>query len=262
MGKTVTLKRDEKQLEYEQKLATASAIVASIAHELNTPLVAVGSGIHAAKKYFLVLLENYQLAKNNNVPGLKPIRPKHFEILATLFDDLEREIDFSKLFIKILVQNMKQDLTQENGNSVQNIYNCIEEALFRYPFTHKQETLVHWDSQHSFPFIGSDFLIQYVLFNLLKNSLYQIEKADKGQIHLWQTIEHNANVLHFKDTATGIPSDIKNKLFQPFVSSRQHSIGLGLSFCNKVMQDLGGSIECHSVEGEYTEFLLYFPPIK
>ncbi len=262
MVKTVTLKTDDKQFEYEQKLETVAAIVANIAHELNTPLTAIGFGVNAAKKYFLVLLENYQLAKNNNLPGLKLIRPKHFEVLATLFDDLEREADFSKLFIKILVQNIKQDLTQENGHSVQKIYTCIEEALLQYPFAHQQETLVHWDSKQSFSFIGSDFLIKYVLFNLLKNSFYQIEKAGKGRIHLWQTIEHNANVLHFKDTATGIPADIKNQLFQPFVSSRQHGIGLGLAFCNKVMQDLGGSIDCLSVEGEYTEFLLYFPPIK
>jgi signal transduction histidine kinase len=253
---------DEKQLEYEQKLATASAIVRSIAHELNTPLSAIDMGVKGAKNYFLVLLENYQLAKKNNLPGLKLIPPKHFEVLSTLFDDLEREVDFSKLFIKILIQNMKRDLTQEDSKKVQNIYTCIEEALLQYPFAYREESLVHWDSKKSFSFIGSDFLIIYVLFNLLKNSLYQIAKAGKGRIQLWQTIEHNANVLHFKDTATGIPEDIKSTLFQPFASNRQHGIGLGLAFCNKVMQKLGGSIECCSVEGEYTEFLLYVPPIK
>ncbi len=253
---------DEKQLEYEQKLETASAIVASIAHELNTPFSAIGMGVKGAKDYFLVLLENYQLAKKNNLSGLKSIPPKHFEVLSTLFDDLQREVDFSKLFIKILIQNMKQDLTQQDSMSEQKIYVCIEEALRQYPFAYREESLVYWDSKQCFSFIGSDFLIRYVLFNLLKNSFYQIEKAHKGQIHLWQTMEHNANVLHFKDTATGIPAEMKNRLFQPFASNRQHGIGLGLAFCSKVMRDLGGNIECHSVEGEYTEFLLYFPPIK
>ena len=204
------VKADEKQLEYEQKLEMASAIVRSIAHELNTPLAAIDMGVKGAKEYFLVLLENYQLAKSHNLPGLKLIPPKHFEVLSTLFDDLQREVSFSKLFIKIFIQNTTQDLAREDRKKMQNIYTCIEKALLQYPFAYREENLVHWNSKQSFSFIGSEFLVIYVLFKLLKNSLYQIEKARKGQIHLWQTMEHNTNVLHFKDTATGIPVDIKN----------------------------------------------------
>ncbi|MFP6817049.1 MAG: ATP-binding protein [Pseudomonadales bacterium] len=51
------------------------------------------------------------------------------------------------------------------------------------------------------------------------------------------------------------------QIFERFYTTTQtgQGAGIGLSFCNMVMESIGGSISCESVQGEYTRFTLNFP---
>ena len=84
----------------------------------------------------------------------------------------------------------------------------------------------------------------------------------KGCINISISIENEFNILHIKDTGKGMSEDIKDKIFNKFYSRTKHGTGIGLSFCSLVMSAFDGYIECISEEGEFTEFLLYFPIIK
>lgn len=68
--------------------------------------------------------------------------------------------------------------------------------------------------------------------------------------------------MHFRDSGTGISADILPKIFDLFFSQTHHGSGIGLAFCKIVMESYGGKIECKSAEGEFTEFILSFPPIS
>ncbi len=256
------LAKNRKHLETQKKLKTAEALGSGIAHEMRTPLSAIIMGIEGAKKYFPVLIDTYQLAKKNNLEGLQIIPSRRFEVLSTLFDDIEREAKFGHVIMDMLLCNVKPVVFKKNAAEVLKISDCIHKALQHYPFSEGQESLIHWNHDNDFSFMGSEELVVHVVLNLLKNALYYILTAGKGQIDLWQTIERKANVLHFKDTATGISQDVQDILFQQLLGHKSNRVGLGLAFCARAMQELGGSIECHTVEGEFSEFLLYFPRIK
>lgn len=256
------LVKNKKKLETEKKLRTAEAVGSGIAHEMRTPLSAIVMGIEGAKKYFPVFIDTYQLARRNNLEGVKNIPTKRFKVLSTLFDDIEREAKFGNVFIDMLLCNVKQDVYEQNSVERLTIGDCIHKALQRYSFAEEKENFIHWDDNHDFYFMGSAELIECVLLNLLKNALYQIEKASKGEISVWQTEGRNFNILHFKDTATGMSEEIKETLFQQHMGDNSNRVGLGLAFCARVMQAVGGRIECHSLENEFSEFLLYFPKIK
>ena len=63
-----------------------------------------------------------------------------------------------------------------------------------------------------------------------------------------------------RDTGPGIPASKKDKIFDDFYTSGKESgIGLGLSFCKRVLTSFGGQIVCNSKENEWTEFILHFP---
>ncbi len=64
------------------------------------------------------------------------------------------------------------------------------------------------------------------------------------------------------DTGTGIPRGVLAKLFDPFFSTKPRGSGLGLSICQTIMQEHGGSIEVASREGRGTTVLLDFPVEK
>jgi two-component system sensor histidine kinase HydH len=68
--------------------------------------------------------------------------------------------------------------------------------------------------------------------------------------------------IRVTDSGAGIPRGVLGKLFDPFFSTKPRGSGLGLSICQTIMQEHGGSIEVASREGEGTTVLLDFPVEK
>jgi two-component system response regulator PhcR len=68
--------------------------------------------------------------------------------------------------------------------------------------------------------------------------------------------------MRFVDNGPGIPADVLAKLTREPVTTRAQSggNGMGLMFCNRVMQSIGGSIEIESLLGAGTTVQLYFKP--
>lgn len=247
-----------------QKLKTMEILAASIAHELRTPLGSIANGITGVKKYFPLFLDTYRIAKNNNLE-IPQIRSDHFEKLLTTLEDVESETEYANTIINMLLVKVRQIENKSVALEKCSMVDCINEAIHRYPFgSDKQNQLIHWGNESDFEFMGNKTLMVHVLFNLMKNALYYIEAAGKGEIYLSlessQVDEHNK--LHFKDTGKGMPANILSKLFTRFFTTSSKGTGLGLSFCKTVMNSFGGDIICKSLENEYAEFILSFPKIQ
>ena len=139
---------------------------------------------------------------------------------------------------------------------------CVDVALAQYPFQsgERERVEVH-DFNADWRFIGSNTLLIYVLFNLLKNALHAIQIARKGHIEIACRQTEDSYVLEVRDSATGIPPTIQRRIFDPFFSTKRHGkgSGIGLTFCRRVMQAFDGGIQCESVVGEYALFSMRFP---
>jgi len=61
-----------------------------------------------------------------------------------------------------------------------------------------------------------------------------------------------------RDNGPGIPDKVKQRLFEPFISSRPNGTGLGLALCGKIINDHGGIIDIHSQKGK-TDIKIYLP---
>ncbi len=68
-------------------------------------------------------------------------------------------------------------------------------------------------------------------------------------------------MLIVEDTAKGISEELLPKAFTTFSTTRKGGIGMGLSFCKKVMNEYGGDIVCESELDKYTRFILSFPVV-
>ena len=75
------------------------------------------------------------------------------------------------------------------------------------------------------------------------------------------TIEQNGYVrIDFTDTGTGMPEEVKKRIFEPFMTyGKKHGTGLGMSIVKKVIEDHNGSIEINSVMGKGTTITIYLP---
>lgn len=243
----------------KEKLDAMKALSANIAHELRTPLAGLQSAVNGLGRYYPSLVDAYATAKQADLP-VEKIRPAHFRALESFFETATVEIRYAHMIIDVLLKNHSVGISDYSKNEKHSIKVCIEEALLRYPFiSASQQALVNWKGNDTFYFHGDKLLFIHVIFNLLKNSLYFIEKAQKGRISIWIECEEKNNFLHFKDTASGISPENVKQLFVRFRTTEKHGSGLGLFFCKSVMQGLGGDIRCRTEEGVFTEFVLCFP---
>ncbi len=83
-------------------------------------------------------------------------------------------------------------------------------------------------------------------------------------IRFRQSIDNNASmplIIEIEDNGSGIAKNLKNRIFEPFVTTKKTGNGLGLPLSEKIMNDHHGMIECESKEGR-TIFRMRFPVYK
>lgn len=249
--------RHRLNFQLKKQLETIQTICASIAHELRTPLRTIQSGANGFKKYLPQLLETYDIAKKENLP-IPKINIMHQQALMSALNNINTEILASFTFIDMLLTNVNENSIGKNLK-ICSIEQCVQVALDRYPFNENERKLVNYDIKHNFQFNGNEELMIHVFFNLLKNALYYLKEANKGEISIWTEVSHKYNILHFKDTGKGIDEKVLPHIFDRFFSRTYHGTGIGLAFCKLVMQSFGGDIRCHSVVDEYADFIMTFP---
>jgi K+-sensing histidine kinase KdpD len=102
--------------------------------------------------------------------------------------------------------------------------------------------------------------ISRVFMNIMKNAL---EAMSKGGTFSLSAVEENGEILFcLADTGKGIPEEIRDKLFDSFVTSgKKGGTGLGLAIVKKVVEEHRGRIEVESKQNVGTKFKIYFPKV-
>ncbi len=245
---------NDKLIQAEERAKTSHFLASVIAHELRTPLGAMGfmadSLAHALPK----------MIQQGQASG--ELHPRDAGYLEKIPDRMAKVLYSSNQFIDMMLLMstrgaLKTDLKEQKISTV------ISTALAAFPFMNGDETLVDVDSHSDFLVKADLNLLEHLLFNLLKNSLYYIKAAGKGRIFIRTEADtkNSMNTLIFKDTGKGIAKEILPNIFEPFFSRRHHGTGVGLAFCARVMEAHHGTIHCDSVEGEYVTFEMRFPHV-
>lgn len=210
------------------KIQKIKSLAGSIAHETRNPLSAIKAASEVVKSNLNEAMEFIDLISISSNRGLSMVDM----ILQNIRDE---EIDKSA-FISLSIASIT--------------HSAIKEFVFE---SEEQKELVNFDLENDFIFKGDETLMIFVLFNLLKNSLYY-----KAKINIW--LDGDKKCLYFKDNGVGIPADKLESIFDSFfTSNKKGGTGLGLPFCKRVMKAFSGDISCKSVEGEGVEFCLKFP---
>ena len=173
--------------------------------------------------------------------------------LNEFFDLVKTTANRSLQVNEMILQNVKEGEIDKSNFVNLSISTIVQLAIKEFVFEDKeQKDLVNVDLENDFMFLGDKTLMIFVLFNLLKNSLYY-----KVKINIW--LDSDKKCLYFKDDGVGISADKLESIFDNFfTSNKKGGTGLGLPFCKRVMKAFGGDISCKSAEGEGVEFILKF----
>jgi len=102
-------------------------------------------------------------------------------------------------------------------------------------------------------------LLEQVMINLLVNAIEAVKDKDHPRITLSaETQQNNRTVVRVADNGSGIPTELLDKIFIPFFSTRKTGSGIGLSLCKQIMLLHKGNIQVQSAEGLGSAFLLQF----
>lgn len=103
---------------------------------------------------------------------------------------------------------------------------------------------------------GDGGLLAQALLNLLKNAL---EASDGSSIRVeGRAMRKNIEIL-VRDDGPGIPAADLGRVFEPFYSTKERGLGIGLYLARKIVEAHGGRIEARSREGRGTDFHILFP---
>jgi len=245
--------RHKEIVKLKERVRSMESLAATIAHELRTPLASLSMVGESMKKY-LPTIASWQ-PKNNDLEFQKAM-----DLFTSIPDRINSTTRSAFMVIEMILMNLKKKPAMLVYKPCK-ISTCIELMLHEYPLEECERKLIHWDQSIDFTFSSNELYVKHILFNLLKNALYYIKAANKGEIYIWQEQGKKFNHLYFKDTGQGIPFSVLHHIFENFFSRTTRGTGVGLAFCKSTMLSFGGDIMCDSEEGEFTTFTLSFPVV-
>jgi signal transduction histidine kinase len=239
-----------KQQEIQQSIIhKLKTIAGSLAHEIRTPLAGIRTG--------LSVVNNFIVKAKQNIAEVTEEALAYQE--QWILRMIER-LDNGHSLINIQLKNMATERIDSKIFCKGDLTEWITQAVTKFPFENQSAAKkIHLEIPEGMTVTGDPLLTQHVLWNLLNNAFHFIKETDRGEIFITAEISEKYYILRVKDTAKGMSDKEAAQVFKQFYTNRPGGSGLGLHFCQLVMEAYQGHIECRAEEGQYTEFLLFFP---
>jgi len=224
----------ERKLHRAEYQASIGKLARGIAHELNSPLDGVLRYTHLALE---------------QMPEDTPVR----EYLMHVKEGLDRMVRAVKAFLEFSRQ------VTTPVNRVADLNKLIDDALLlvhhRAKFQHIQ-VIRNFDTD--LPMV-LDAGLQHAIVNLVKNAFDAMPRGGRLTISTRRCGTHVD--IDIEDTGSGIPEEIRSRIFEPFFSTKpiHQGNGLGLIIAKEVVERLGGTLEFTSQVGAGTTFRIHVP---
>lgn len=221
------------KIKMERRIEGMKILAGSIAHEMRTPFAALNSSMNFLKE----------------LNGTDKLASEHISQSLSV-------IQRANNTITLVLSNMKKDFGAMKQES-KDLNVIAGEIIKSYSFLESEKDFFSFEPDDEDCFVSLDsMLTEQVVFNLLKNAIFQRKKHGKGNIIL----KVRKNTLIVEDTVIGLKESFMKNMFNTLVSGESTGTGLGLAFCKLVMEKMDGSITCESEYLKYTRFVLKFKP--
>jgi signal transduction histidine kinase len=265
------LRTTQDRLVQTQKLASLGQLTAGIAHEIKNPLNFVNNFSSLSTELIDELQEALADVNLN-----EKRRNEITELMDTLRGNLDKVVQHGKR-ADAIVKNMLLHSREGSGeHRVVDINALVEESLnLAYHGARAEKQGFNITMERSLdPAAGEVDLfpqdITRVLLNLISNGFYAATKRKTQADHdgYEPTLAASTRSLgdqveiRIRDNGTGIPPEVKEKMFNPFFTTKPagEGTGLGLSISHDIIvKQHGGAIEVDTEPGEYTEFRIVLP---
>ena len=231
----------QRETEWLMRANLLGELAATLAHELNQPLTAILGNAQAAEKFL-----------NHAEPDMDEIR----EILADIVRDDKRARDIITNLRRMLRGDGPQDQQVDLEQALREVMEFMSVELSRHTITARLNT------RGGIPKVcGGRAAIQQVILNLLWNAEHATRDANPSRREIWIGLSESqggAEVV-VRDFGAGIAEEVRHRLFEPFVTTKDGSLGMGLAICQRIVENQGGRLTAETAEGGGTRFRVWLP---
>ncbi|MBI5634254.1 MAG: PAS domain-containing protein [Nitrospirae bacterium] len=221
------LKAFQSQKELRDRLSTLGEMSAGIAHELRNPMAVISGYTRILSKKVDDPLRPAVAAINKEIMVMDRIIGD-FLTFARPADPVFGKIDLADL-LKSCVETI-----EESAQNIRILMDAPAEIMIR----------------------ADEVFMRQAISNLLQNAVEAMPEG--GEINISCAVEGDKRLLTLADTGHGIPENIRDKIFLPFYTTKEHGTGLGLAIVHKIIVSHNGAISVDS-SPQGTAFTIVFP---
>ncbi|RZL05398.1 MAG: two-component sensor histidine kinase, partial [Rubrivivax sp.] len=227
------------------RLNTLGELAAGVAHELNQPLTAVLASTQAAQRLL-----------SDDPPEIATARGA----MSQAAEQARRAAD--------VVGRLRRVVERPDSAGQQqavDLVDVVRRALYLLePESQRCGITPRLEGPQRLHVQADPVALDQIVHNLILNALQAMEQVDASQRQLVLTLGTQGDTaeLSVADRGPGIAPDVLPRLFEPFFSTREGGLGLGLSLCESLAQGMGGSITAANAPEGGAVFRLRLPPGK
>jgi two-component system NtrC family sensor kinase len=260
------LQATQKQLVQSEKMASLGELTAGIAHEIQNPL----NFVNNFAEVNVELIDELETEANKG--NLEEVK-----LLAKDIKENETKINHHGKRADAIVKSMLQHSRKSSGQKELTDINALCDEYLRLSYhglrAKDKSFNAEFDTQYDTTLAPINVVPQdigRVILNLINNAFYAVnerQKKDKDsgykpRVTLTTRQEGNQVVIEVADNGTGMPDQVKEKIFQPFFTTKPtgEGTGLGLSLSYDIVtKGHGGELRVETKEGIGSEFIIQFP---
>ena len=213
------------ELTHMTRVATMGELTASLAHEINQPLAAILSNAQAAQRLLAAgATDSLEIG----------------EILADIAADDRRAGEVIRRMRALLRKGVGDPTVLQVNDLVSDVVGLVRGEMIL------QNVSLTLDLAPNLPPVHADRVqLQQVLLNLMMNALDAMKETSGGNrkvvVRTLATVDHSVQVC-VEDSGPGVATEKLAQIFEPFVTTKPHGMGLGLAICRSIIQAHGGGI--------------------
>jgi len=258
---------------HSEKMKSLGELVAGIMHEINNPINFIYGNMTHLKNYsedLIMLIDKFAeytelLPEDKKQEYQKLLKEIDYDFLKEDLPDLIKSCHEGTERTKNIILNLK-DFSRMEESAITNVDlpKEIDSTLNILNNKFKNKITVHKDYHEDVPKIEAyGGQLNQVFMNILDNAAFAVSDKDHGDV--WITIrkDNKFAYVEIEDNGKGMSDETKNKIFNPFFTTKPvgQGTGLGLSISYKVIKNHKGNIDVQSELGKGTKFIIKLPLI-
>lgn len=235
------LSRSAELLARNERESAWREMARQIAHEIKNPLTPMRLQV----QHLLKMMERKQ-------DGFEDQVKKVADILITQIDSLNTIAGEFSNFASLAEVNQKVVSLRKELETVTQLFSNEDERI---------RIEVKVEENKPYELESNDEQIRRMLINLIKNAIQAIPEGKEGKIRVVLGEFEGKIRLSISDNGKGVSADAKEKLFEPYFTTKSSGTGLGLAIVKGIVESAGGTIHYQSKAGLGSTFILDFPTL-